>query len=72
MNQWLRKIWFCLIGGHRYADANLESYHFRNEGITCFRNVCVKCGKSYVCQISDRELYRDVDRMADNGREADD
>lgn len=60
MHKWFRRIWCCLTGGHKYAAMNLESYHLPEEGITCFRNVCVKCGKSYVCPVSDKALYYDV------------
>ena len=60
MEQCLRKIWCCLRGGHRYADVNLESYHFPSIGFTCFRNVCVKCGKPYVSWVRDKELFRDA------------
>lgn len=70
MNKLLRKIWCWLTGGHRYEDRNLESYHFPNDGVTCFRNVCVKCGHAYTCEISDIKLYRDVYRGADDGRKA--
>ena len=48
-----------LTGGHKYADSNLESYQFPEKGITCFRNVCIKCGKAYVYEVSNKALYYD-------------
>ena len=55
----LKRFWCWLTGGHRYADSNLQSYHFPKHCMTCFRNVCVKCGKSNVWAVSDKALYYD-------------
>lgn len=53
----LIRFWCWITGGHKYADRNLESYPFPEHGMTCFRNVCVKCGKSDVYAVTNKALY---------------
>lgn len=54
----VRKQFRCWItGGHKYEDGNLEVHPFPKVGVTCFSNVCVKCGKSYVFEVSNEALY---------------
>lgn len=52
-----KRFWCWITGGHKYANENLETYPFPELGKTCFRNVCVKCGKSYVCEVSNEAIY---------------
>lgn len=40
---------------HKYADKNLHTEI--KDGICIFTNRCVKCGKEYRAEISERDLY---------------
>ena len=53
----LKRFWCWITGGHKYADGNLETYPLPIYGETYFRNICVKCGKPYVCAVSNEALY---------------
>lgn len=54
---WWRRIKCWLTGGHAYADINLQTEHFPELCVTCFRNKCLKCGKWNVFAVDDEALY---------------